>query len=144
MPEYQNTYTASPLAAYAGMPLDYEFENVFSKKIETAIVAFGLAVGDGTADDSAKLAGAGFAGVTIADKAQTTGDYPVGSVAGVINKGTVWVVAATAVTPASVVTFTVATGAIGDAAVGAGIVAIAGAKFLDTAAIGGLTRLFLG
>jgi len=144
VPEYQNNYASAPLAAYAGMPLDYEFENIFSKQIETAVVAFGLAVGAGTADESAKLSGTGFAGVTVADKAQTTGDYQVGSTAGVINKGTIWVVAATVVTPASVVTFTVATGAIGDAAVGAGIVAIAGAKFLDSAAIGGLTRLFLG
>lgn len=140
MPEYQNNYTASPAVAYAGMPTDGEFENIFSKQVETAVVAFGLAVGAGVADGSVMLGGTGFEGIATADKAQPTGDYPVGVTAGIINKGTIWVVATTAVTPATAPTFTAATGAIGAALVGA----IPGAKFLDTAAIGGMTRLFLG
>ncbi|MDZ7906171.1 MAG: hypothetical protein U5N55_10660 [Cypionkella sp.] len=60
--------------------------------------------------------------------------------AGVIRKGTVWVTASTAVTPADPVTFTAATGVIG-----AGLAAtVDRAKFETTATIGQLVRVYLG
>jgi hypothetical protein len=135
------TYPVRMAAAYAGMIAELNGNrDVASRKIETAAVAFGLAVGRGTADGSAKLAGAGFEGITVADKTRSADQYAVGEVAGVIRKGAVWVIASNNVTPADPVTFTAATGVIG-----AGLVTtIAGAKFETTALAGALVRVYLG
>jgi len=133
--------TANMGLGYAGMIADTSGpKDVASRKIETAAVAFGLAVGAGTADGSAKLGGAGFQGITVADKAQVADEYPVGSVAGVIRKGPVWVTVSVDVDPSDPVTFTAATGVIG-----AGLATtIAGAKFETTATAGNLARVYLG
>jgi hypothetical protein len=135
------TYPTRTPLGYAGMIADATgIQDIASRKVETAAVAFGLAVGRGTADGSAKLAGTGFEGIAVADKTRSADSYAVGEVAGVIRKGSVWVTASTAVTPADPVTFTAATGVIG-----AGLVTtIAGAKFENTAIIGGLVRVYLG
>lgn len=142
----QDTIGAYPSrmpVAYAGMIAETnENRDVASRKIETASVAFGLAVGRGTADGSAKLAGAGFEGITVADKTRTADLYAVGEVAGVLRRGTIWVTAGAAVTPADTVYFAAATGVISN--ISAGGTAIAGAKFETTAANGALVRLFLG
>ena len=135
------TYPTRTPLGYAGMIAETTgAQDVASRKIETAAVAFGLAVGRGTADGSAKLGGAGFEGIAVADKTRAADSYAVGEVAGVIRKGSIWVTASTAVTPADPVTFTAATGVIG-----AGLVTtITGAKFEGTASIGGLVRVYLG
>lgn len=143
MPPIQDTvgtYTTTNALGYPGMIAESQMiKDVASKVIETAPVAFGLAVGRGAADGSAKLAGTGFEGITVADKTRLADSYAVGEAAGVIRKGTVWVTASTAVTPADPVTFTAATGVIG-----AGLATtITGAKFETTASIGGLVRVYL-
>lgn len=139
--DFIGTYAGRMDAAFAGMIAESQsIKDVASKVVETAAVAFGRAVGRGTADGSVKLAGAGFEGIAVADKSREADSYAVGEVAGVIRKGTVWVVASTAVTPADPVTFTAATGVIG-----AGLATtIAGAKFETTASIGQLARVYLG
>lgn len=143
--DFQGAYDTDMGIAYAGLEADTSGpRDVASRKIETAAVAFGLAVGAGTDDGSAKLAGGGFIGVTVADKTRTADLYAVGEVAGVKRKGAVWVTADGAVTPADVVTYTEATGAIGAKAVAAGVVAISGAKFETTATNGALVRVYLG
>lgn len=143
--DFQGTYATDMAKGYPGMQADLSnARDVSSRVIETADVAFGLAVGAGTADGSAKLGGAGFQGITIADKTRSADLYAVSEVAGVMRKGTIWVTADGAVTPASTVTFTTATGAVGAKAVAAGIVAIPGAKFETTAADGALVRVYLG
>jgi len=145
MPEYQSTYDASLAIGSPGMvATDSDFENIVSKQIETATVGFGLAVGAGAADGSVKLSGTGYEGVTVMDKAQTSGDYAVGVTAAIMNRGTIFVTVDGNVTPSGTVTYTEATGAIGVKAVAAGIVAIPNAKFLDTVSSGGIARLFLG
>lgn len=134
------TYTTSNEVGYAGMIADGAAKDVSSRVIETADVAFGLAVGAGTADGSAMLGGTGFEGIAIADKSQEQDAYLVGDVAGVMRKGTVWVTASTDVDPTDPVTFTAATGVIG-----AGLATtIAGAKFETTATAGNLVRVYLG
>jgi len=60
----------------------------------------------------------------------------------VIRKGTVWVTAGAAVTPADTVYFVPATGVITNVATGN--TAIPGAKFETTAASGALVRVYLG
>lgn len=135
-----STYPTRLPVGYAGMIADGSLHDTQSKVVETASVAFGLAVGAGTADGSVKLGGTGFEGITLDDKTRTADLYAVGEFAAVAKKGVIWVTASTAgVNPAAPVTFTAATGVIG-----AGLLTtIAGAKFLDTAASGALCRVYL-
>ena len=141
--DYIGTYTNAQPTAYAGMIAELQDNrDIASRTIETAAVAFGLAVGRGTADGSAKLGGAGFEGVAVADKTRAADSYAVAEVAGVMRKGVIWVTAGAAVTPADIVYFAAATGVISNIA--AGGTAIVGAKFETTAANGALVRLYLG
>jgi hypothetical protein len=135
------TYPTRTALGFAGMLAETNgTQDVASLKVENAAVAFGLAVGRGTADGSCRLGGSGFQGIAVADKTRTADSYAIGEVAGVIRKGSIWVTASTAVTPADPVTFTAATGVIG-----AGLATtISGAKFETSASIGGLVRVYLG
>lgn len=139
--DFIGTYASEMDIAFAGMIAEGQtVKDVASKVVETAAVAFGLAVGAGTADGSVKLGGAGYIGVAVADKSRDADSYAIGEVAGVIRKGTVWVTASTDVDPSDPVTFTAATGVIG-----AGLATtIAGAKFETTATAGNLVRVYLG
>lgn len=139
--DWIGTYTAAPAIAYAGMIAEGQIvKDVSSKRVTTATVGFGLAVGAGASDGTVRTGGTGFEGITVADKAQVDDLYPVGVVAGVLRKGTIWVIASTNVGPANPVTFTAATGVIG-----AGLATtIAGAKFETTATAGNLVRVYLG
>jgi len=139
-------------AAVSAMPLGYagmiaegqQVKDVTSKRVTTAVVPFGRAVGrDGTTPGTCRLGGVGFEGIAIADKSRADDEYVVGEMAGVLRKGTVWVVADGAVTIAGPVTFTVATGVIGARTVATGIVAIPGAKFETAGADGDLVRVYL-
>lgn len=132
--------TRAPLG-YAGQIADTAGpKDVASRTVENAVVAFGLAVGRGTADGSCRLGGTGFEGITVADKSRDADQYDVGESAGVMRKGTLWVTASTNVGPADPVTFTAATGVIG-----AGLATtIADAKFETTATSGNLVRVYLG
>lgn len=133
------TYTDSFEAGFPGMVADHSLKDVSSRVIENAVVAFGLAVGAGTADESARLGGTGFEGIAVADKSRDADQYDVGEVAGIMRKGSIWVTASTNVDPSDPVTFTAATGVIG-----AGLATtIANAKFETTATAGNLVRVHL-
>jgi len=131
---------AMPLG-YAGMIAEgQQVKDVVSKRVTTAPVAFGLAVGrDGVIDGAVKLGGTGFEGIAIADKSRVGDEYIVGEMAGILRKGTVWVTASTAVDPGDAVTFTAATGVIGEGLA----ITIAGAKFETSGEIGDLVRVYL-
>ena len=135
-------------AAVAAMPLGLpgmiaegqQVKDVVSKRVTTAAVAFGLVVGrDGIIDGAVKLGGTGFEGIAIIDKTRVGDEYIVGEMAGILRKGTVWVTASTAVDPGDAVTFTAATGVIGDGLA----TTIAGAKFETSGEIGDLVRVYL-
>jgi len=135
-------------AAVAAMPLGLpgmiaegqQVKDVVSKRVTTAAVAFGRVVGrDGVIDGAVKLGGAGFEGIAIIDKTRVGDEYIVGEMAGILRKGTVWVTASTAVDPGDAVTFTAATGVIGDGLA----TTIAGAKFETSGSIGDLVRVYL-
>lgn len=138
--DYQTNYDTDQPLGYAGQIAEGQVvRDVASRTIENAVVGFGLAVGRGAADESARLGGTGFEGITVADKSRTADQYAVGEVAGVLRKGTIWVTASTNVDPSDAVTFTAATGVIG-----AGLATtIAGASFETTAAAGSLVRVYL-
>ena len=131
---------AMPLG-YAGMIAEgQQVKDVASKRVTTAPVAFGLAVGrDGVIDGAVKLGGTGFEGIAIIDKTRVGDEYIVGEMAGILRKGTVWVTASTAVDPSDPVTFAAATGVIGE---GLGTT-ISGAKFETSGGVGDLVRVYL-
>ena len=135
-------------AAVAAMPLGLpgmiaegqQVKDVVSKRVTTAAVAFGLVVGrDGIIDGAVRLGGTGFEGIAIIDKTRVGDQYIVGEMAGILRKGTVWVTASTAVDPGDAVTFTAATGVIGDGLA----TTITGAKFETSGGIGDLVRVYL-
>lgn len=136
-------YTTKNPLGFPGMIAEGQMIKDVASKIvaTTATIPFGMAVGAGAADGTVRLGGTGaFQGITVADLSRTADQYMLGEVAGVIRKGTVWVTASTAVTPADPVTYTAATGVIG-----AGLTTtIANAKFETTAAAGALVRVYLG
>ena len=131
---------AMPLG-YAGMIAEgQQVKDVVSKRVTTAVVPFGRAVGrDGTDAGTCRLDGTGFEGIAIADKSRVGDEYIVGEMAGILRKGTVWVTASTAVDPGDAVTFTAATGVIGDGLA----TTIDGAKFETSGEIGDLVRVYL-
>lgn len=141
--DFIGTYEARTRIGYAGMIAEGQtVKDVASKSVETAAIAFGLAVGAGTADGSVKLGGTGYIGITVADKSRAADQYAVGEMAGVIRKGTVWVTAGADVADTDTVYFVPATGVITNAS--SGNTAIPGAKFETTVTSGNLVRLFLG
>ena len=139
--DFIGSYDGQTGLGYPGMIAEGQtIKDVASKAVTTAPVAFGLAVGAGAGDGTCRLGGTGFVGITVADKTRAGDSYAVGEVAGVIRKGTVWVTASTDVDPSDAVTFTAATGVIGDGLA----TTIAGAKFETTATAGNLVRVYLG
>lgn len=141
--DFIGTYASEMDIAFAGMIAEGQtVKDVASKVVETAAVAFGLAVGAGTADGSVKLGGAGYIGVAVADKSRDADSYAIGEVAGVIRKGTVWVAVGADVDPSDTVYFVPATGVI--TSVSTDNTAIPGAKFETTATSGNLARVYLG
>lgn len=134
------TYETQMAVAFAGMIAEGQaVRDITSAVTENAEVAFGLAVGAGSGDESARLGGTGFEGITVADKSRDADKYDVGEMAGLMRKGVIWVTASTNVAPSDPVTFTAATGVIG-----AGLAStITGAKFRDTASAGDLVRVYL-
>jgi len=135
-------------AAVAAMPIGYagmvaegqQVKDVVSKRVTTAVVPFGSVVGaSGTTPGTVRLGGVGYEGIAIADKSRADDLYIVDEMAGILRKGTVWVIASTAVTVANPVTFTAATGVIGHALA----TTIAGAKFETAGEIGDLVRVYL-
>lgn len=143
MPIYDHIgeYTDKLPVGYAGMIAETSGpKDVASRTVESESIAFGLAVGAGTADRSCRLGGTGFEGIAISDKSRLADLYDIGESAGIMRKGSVWVVASTDVTSSDPVTFTAATGVIG-----AGLaVTAANAKFETTATAGDLVLVYLG
>ncbi len=139
----QGTYLDNPAVAYAGMIAEGQpARDIKSSVVENAAVAFGLAVGLGTADNSVRLGGTGFIGITVADKTRLNDNYQIGEFAAVLRKGTVWVNVPVAVADADPVYFVAATGVITNVA--SGNVLIAGARFETSTSGAGLARVYLG
>lgn len=140
------TYGTRFPQAVAGMEAESQMiRDVASKVVENAAVAFGLAVGRGTADGSVRLGGTGYEGITVLNHAQEDADqYEVGEMAGVMRKGTIWVEPAVAVADGDPVWFTPATGIVRNSNSGADV-QIPNAKFETTTGAGGeLARVYLG
>lgn len=133
-------YGAEMAPGYAGMIAETQFKDAASRRVETpAGIGYGLAATRGTGDNKVRLGGTQFVGISVADHAH--GDrYDQGDVGAFLRKGTIWVTASTAVTAGQAVTFTAATGVIGNALA----VTIPDAVFETSGASGDLVRVYLG
>lgn len=147
----QSTYLESQPIALPGMTASGDY-SADSRTCETvAGIAFGVAVGRGTADNGAVIGGAAatdFLGVTIADKSipynGSTDAYARYDTMGVMTRGRIWVVVGADVTDGADVTFASTTGVLSSAAASGTQFAIAGARWMTTATNGSLALLHLG
>ncbi|WP_420213977.1 structural cement protein Gp24, partial [Listeria monocytogenes] len=81
------TYTAAPAVAYGGMIAEGQIvKDSASKRVTTASVGFGVAVGAGASDGTVRTGGTGFEGITVANKAQVDDFYAIGDMAQVLRK----------------------------------------------------------
>ncbi|MDY8108265.1 hypothetical protein U0C82_03760 [Fulvimarina sp. 2208YS6-2-32] len=145
----QTTYLDDMPVAYAGMVANTELADIISRTVEDAALPFGKAVTQGTGDKSVHPTTTGDAstlGVSVLSNAtenSTVNGYPQGDTAAILIKGVIWVTADGAVAAGDDVTVTVATGAYGTKAAGAGVLAVPNARWETSAADGALAQLRL-
>ena len=149
----QSTYNETMDAARAGMRANMEPVDLISRTVETAAgVGFGKVVQQGTADKGCKSDLSGmtaqtYLGITMRERGarpETPNAFAQYESALIMRKGVIWVEVAVAVTPADIVTVTLASGVIGKTAVGAGVVAIPNARWESSTSGAGLAMLRLG
>jgi len=149
----QATYNETMDAARAGMRANMEPVDLISRTVETAAgVGFGKVVQQGTADKGCKSDLSGmtaqtYVGITMRERGvrpETPNAFAQYESALIMRKGVIWVEVAVAVTPADIVTVTLASGVIGKTAVGAGVVAIPNARWESSTSGAGLAMLRLG
>lgn len=135
----QTTYPLTMRKAVAGMIASTDDYRADSLILESAAVGFGLAVVRGATDPvygvRFGVAGA-FRGITVLDTTlinSPVDEYKQYQNVSVLYEGDIWVLADGAVVAGNDVTYTEATGRLGTAAVAIGIVALAGAIWLDSA-----------
>jgi len=142
----QDTYSENQPIAYAGMPADAD-HSIDTRICETvAGIGFGVAVSQGSADKGGLIGGASaavFAGVTVKDVTCLGDEYAQYDNMGVMYRGTVWVTVGGDVTDGGDVTFASTTGVLSSAAASGSQFAIAGARWMTTAASGSLAKLRL-
>ncbi|MFY0735625.1 structural cement protein Gp24 [Aurantimonas sp. NFXS3] len=149
----QSTYNETMDAARAGMRANMEPVDLISRTVETAAgVGFGKVVQQGTADKGCKsdltgMTAQTYVGITMRERGvrpETPNAFAQYESALIMRKGVIWVEVAVAVTPADIVTVTLASGVIGKTAVGAGVVAIPNARWESSTSGAGLAMLRLG
>jgi hypothetical protein len=147
----QSTYTELQPIAHAGM-LASSDHSVDTRICETAAgIGFGVAVSQGAADAGAVIGGASaavFVGITVQDMSiendpSNSDEYPRYSNMGVMTRGEIWVVTGGIVTAGADVTFASTTGVLSSAATSASQFAIAGARWMTSAASGALAKVRL-
>lgn len=155
----QTSYSESIGAARAGMIANTEPCTLISRIIiDAAGVGFGKVVqeaatdgskdGQCTADlDTADMDAYKFLGITVRERSvnpETPNKFAQYESARIMRKGVIWVEVAGAVKAGEDVTVTLATGVLGSAAVGAGVVAIPNARWESSTSGAGLAKLRLG
>lgn len=152
MPNVQTSYGENMPAGVAGAQADMTPSTILSRTVETvAGIGFGKVVKQGATDkgiisdlDTVDMDADSYVGITVIDRgvanpvAADADKYPRYSSARVMTKGTIWVEVAGAVAAGTDVTVTLATGVLGSAAVGAGVVAIPNARWETSTSGAGL------
>lgn len=139
----QTSYSTNITPAFVGQIANTEIYNVISRTIEDANVGFGVALAQGAEDMGAKVGTGTFIGVTVRDRsveAKNQNTFAVGSTAGLMTKGVIWVVAGETVVAGDAAGFD-ATGKIVKAATGT---EIPSARFDTSGSTGELVKLRLG
>lgn len=152
MPSVQDTYNRNISGARAGFIANQEGKILISRTVEDVeAIPFGRIVKQGANDGgcTATLTGLdaqNFLGITAMDRGvrpTSPNGFARYDSARILRKGVIWVQVGEAVTPASVPTVTLASGVIGDTAVGAGVAAIPNARFEGSTTGAGLVKLRL-
>ncbi|MCO5085146.1 MAG: DUF2190 domain-containing protein [Mesorhizobium sp.] len=155
----QTTYNETIDAARAGMIANEEPVVLISRTIiDAAGVGFGKVVqeaatdgskdGQCTADiDTADMDAYKFLGITVRERSvrpETPNKFAQYESARIMRRGVIWVEVAGAVKAGEDVTVTLASGVLGTAGVGAGVVAIPNARWESSTSGAGLAKLRLG
>lgn len=147
----QSTYVENIAAAVAGMVANQTSWDAITRIVETAGgVGFGLACGQGTADDGARLGAAaatGFVGVSVRDvavAAAAADKYRQRENMTCLTKGEIWVTTGGDVTAGADVTFNSTTGVLATIAADGTNFTIAGARWMTSASSGDLAIVRLG
>lgn len=153
MPAVQTTYTENMRPAVEGLRANMEPAVMISRNVEDAAgIGFGKVVMQGVRDDGCTAVLTGFdadkyLGITVREgsvRPATPNAFGQYESARIMRKGVIWVAVAGAVTAGTDVTVTTATGVLGSAAVGAGVVAIPGARWESSTTGAGLAKVRLG
>ena len=154
MPSVQSSYSENIRAGVAGMRANQEPVVLISRNnAAAAAIGFGkvvqeaAAVGGATNDlNTVAMDADRYLGITMRERG-TTAENPDGWGVGenmlIMRKGVMWVEVAGAVTKGTDVTVTLATGVLGSAAVGAGVVAIPRARWESSTSGAGLAKIRL-
>src|SRR5690606_16951343 len=155
----QTSYSETIGAARAGQIANEEPVVLISRTVADADgIGFGKVVQeaahDGSKDDmctadldTADMDAYTFLGITVRERSvrpETPNQFAQYESARIMRKGVIWVEVAGAVKAGEDVTVTLATGALGSTAVGAGIVAIPNARWESSTSGAGLAKLRLG
>ena len=159
MPTVQSTYSKAISAARAGQIANEEPVVLISRTVvDAAGIGFGKVVqeaatdgskdGQCTADlDTSDMDAYTFLGITVRERSvrpETPSKFAQYESARIMRKGIIWVDVAGAVKAGQDVTVTLASGVLGTAGVGAGVVAIPNARWESSTSGAGLAKLRLG
>lgn len=148
----QTSYSQNIRPGVEGAIVNMEDARLISRNVETAAgIGFGKVVQQGADADGVisdlntiPMTAQTILGITVRDRSvrpETPNAFAQYESARIMREGVIWVMTAATVTPADIVTVTLATGAIGKTAVGAGVVAIPGARWESSGT--GLVKLRL-
>lgn len=159
MPAIQSAYSENIGVARAGMIANEEPVTLISRTIiDAAGVGFGKvvqeAVADGSKDEqctgdlnTAAMDAYKYLGITVRERSvrpESLDKFAQYETIRIMRRGVIWVDVAAAVRSGEDVTVTLATGVLGTAAVGAGVVAIPNARWESSTSGAGLAKLRLG
>jgi hypothetical protein len=146
----QSTYEERIAQAVAGQVANETDWSADTGNCETeAGIGFGVVVGQGAADKGVVLGAAtaaGFRGVSLRDVTlppSQVDKYAKGQNVGILNRGDIWVTVGAAVQAGENATFVATTGVLSSAASSGSQFEIAGARWMTSAAPGGLAMLRL-
>lgn len=141
---YNESYNTNPAPAFEGMVADMTNSVIVSRTVE-ADIGFGKPVARGTGANKVRAVATGdteINGFTVRSQATEAGsanEYPAGDTAGVMRKGPIWLKVGEAVAAGDPVKVVVATSLIGKT----NGVAVAGASFETSAAVGELAKVLI-
>lgn len=155
----QTSYSENIRPAVAGQIANTEGAVLISRTVaDAAGIGFGKVVQEAAADgskdgqctgdlDTADMDAFKFLGVTVRERSvrpETPSKFAQYESARIMRKGVIWVEVAAAVKAGEDVTVTLASGVLGTASVGAGVVAIPNARWDSSTSGAGLAKLRLG